>query len=125
MEDVQSGQASMFSFIYQVVGGLIGEATQDKDGLMSKEYTIYNEAEATGLNFNTLKNLFRLYCSYGGTNSPVGGSYYWGIVNIGWNYGHFVQLACRTLADGNSAIYARAYNEPRFTPWNEIISFTM
>lgn len=111
--------------VAEVVGGLIGEATQDKDGLMSKEYTIYNEAKATGLNFNSLKNLFRLYCSYGGTNSPVGGSYYWGIVNIGWNYGHFVQLACRTLDDGNSAIYARAYNEPRFTPWKEIISFTM
>lgn len=111
--------------VAEVVGGLIGEATQNKDGLMSKEYTIYNEAEATGLNFNSLKNLFRLYCSYGGTNSPVGGSYYWGIVNIGWNYGHFVQLACRTLDDGNSAIYARAYNEPRFTPWKEIISFTM
>ena len=125
MEAVQSGQASIFSFIYQVVGGLIGEATQDKDGLMSKEYTIYNEAEVTGLNFNILRNLFRLYCSYGGTNSPVAGSYYWGIVNIGWNYGHFVQLACRTLDDGNSAIYARAYNEPRFTPWKEIISFTM
>lgn len=109
----------------EVVGGLIGEATQNKDGLMSKEYTIYNEAETTGLNFNSLKNLFRLYCSYGGTNSPVGGAYYWGIVNIGWNYGHFVQLACRTLDDGNSAIYARAYNEPRFTPWKEIISFTM
>ena len=111
--------------VAQVVGGLIGEATQDKDGLMSKEYTIYNEAEVTGLNFNILRNLFRLYCSYGGTNSPVAGSYYWGIVNIGWNYGHFVQLACRTLDDGNSAIYARAYNEPRFTPWKEIISFTM
>lgn len=108
-----------------VLGEIIGTASQTKNGLMPKERTNYNQGQTNALNFNDLNDLFRLYSSYGGTNAPLAGAYYWGIVNIGWNYGHFVQIACNTLDDGTSGIYVRAYNQPNFTPWKNMISFNM
>lgn len=41
MEAVQSGQASIFSFIYQVVGGLIGTVTSSKNGLVDRYSDMY------------------------------------------------------------------------------------
>ena len=49
MEAVQSGQASIFSFIYQVVGELIGTASAKKNGLLNKEYSYYKGGYSQGL----------------------------------------------------------------------------
>ena len=53
MEAVQSGQASIFSFIYQVVGGLIGTVTSNKDGLASKDNTVFNKGMVSPRSLNT------------------------------------------------------------------------
>lgn len=107
--------------VAEVVGELIGKATSEKDGLFPKELTPYNIGKVSPLNFNDLINLFRPYASYGGTNAPIGGAYYWGIYNIGWNSDHFVQIACATLDTSFIGVYARAKNGySGFTPWRTV-----
>lgn len=104
------------------LGELIGTATTEKDGLMPKESTVYNSDTADPLDFNELTGLFRLFCSYGGTNAPIGGSYYWGIINVGWNKDHFIQIACATLDTEFVGIYVRPHSgNSGFHRWRQIV----
>ena len=104
------------------VAGLIGEASQHGRGLMPANYTVYNKGNTTTLDFNTLKGLGRLYCSFRSTNGPIAGSYYWGVYNFGWDNGHFVQLAFGTLDTSFIAIYARSfYGNSGWTTWHQIV----
>lgn len=102
--------------------GLIGEATQYVHGLMPANYAVYNKGKTATLDFNTLKEIGRLYCSINSTNGPIAGSYYWGVYNFGWDNGHFVQLAFGTLDTSFIAIYARSfYGNSGWTAWHQIV----
>lgn len=97
-------------------------ADQLGSGLMPSHYTVYNKGNATTLDFNNLKELSRLYCSYRSTNGPKAGGYYWGIFNIGWDSGHFVQFACGSFDSAFIAIYARAFcGNSVWTAWHKIL----
>ncbi len=89
---------------------------------MSKEYANYKEGMFESLNFNELRSLFRLYCSFRGTNTPMSGSYYYGIVNIGHDIDHFTQIVCASLDTDFLAIYARPYaGNIGFQAWRKIL----
>ena len=106
----------MFGFVD--AAGLIGSASQSETGLMPSCYAIYNEGVAQALDFNNLKDLGRLYCSYNSINGPVGGGYYWGIINIGWNPGYFIQIACGSYLDGQIRMYRRMFHTGKtWTSW--------
>ena len=102
---------------YICVAGIIGEANNSKSGLMPSEYTIYSEG-SKALDFNTCKNIGRMYSSYGSINGPIGGAYYWGIFNIGYAGGWFVQIACASYTDGKMRMYRRIhYSNNSWTAW--------
>ena len=89
---------------------------------MSPSYTVYNKGKAETLDFNNLKDLGRVYCSYRSVNGPIAGGYYWGIINIGWDSGHFVQLACATFDSAFIGIFARSFNgNSVWTSWHQIL----
>ena len=105
----------LFGFVS--VAGIIGEANNSKSGLMPSEYTIYSEG-SKALDFNTCKNIGRMYSSYGSINGPIGGAYYWGIFNIGYAGGWFVQIACASYTDGKMRMYRRIhYSNNSWTAW--------
>ena len=101
------------------MAGLIGDASNTQSGLMPSNYTIYSEG-AKSLDFNTCKNIGRMYCSYGSINGPIGGAYYWGIFNIGYAGGWFVQIACASYTDGKMRMYRRIhYSNNSWTTWEQ------
>ena len=101
------------------MAGIIGEANNSNTGLMPSNYTIYSEG-AKALDFNTCKNIGRMYCSYGSINGPIGGAYYWGIFNIGYAGGWFVQIACASYTDGKMRMYRRIhYSNNSWTTWEQ------
>ena len=112
-ETVKISKADLAS----VVAGIIGEANNSKSGLMPSEYTIYSEG-SKALDFNTCKNIGRMYSSYGSINGPIGGAFYWGIFNIGYAGGWFVQIACASYTDGKMRMYRRIhYSNNSWTAW--------
>ena len=104
------------------VAGLIGEASQYGKGLMPSRYAIYNLGNTTTLDFNTLKDIGRMYCSFKSTNGPIAGSYYWGVFNIGWSGTHLIQIACACLDSAYMKIYARSLcGNSGWTEWKQIV----
>ena len=81
----------------------------------------FNKDSASGLNFNSCRDLWRLYCSYGGTNNPLDGQYYWGFFNIGFSGDWFVQIACCMFSDGKMRMFRRMYHSG--TTWTDWLSF--
>ena len=82
-----------------------------------------NEGSATALDFNQCKSLFRLYCSYGSKNSPLGGGYYWGVFNVGWNDAYFIQFACMVFnsSSGRARIWVRPFFDgTTWGSWSQI-----
>ena len=98
------------STLASVAAGLIGVATNDKNGLMPASLTIANIHTGNPLNFNDCKDLWRLYCSFGGENAPITGNYYWGFFNVGFNSDWFTQIACASYADGALRMYRRTFH---------------
>lgn len=108
------------SDVATVVAGLIGEATYSSAGLMPPNRVNYNQNTLVGLDFNYHRDIGRFYGSYGGTNAPVSGNYYWGFFNLGYSGDWFVQIAHRAYSDGNSKMYRRMfYKGNTWTAWSE------
>lgn len=102
------------------MAGLIGEANQNKPGLMPSYLMPYGKDSGETLDFNNCKELGRLYSSYRSTNGPIAGAYYWGIFNIGYARGWFVQLACGSFTDGTMRMYRRIWHSnSTWTAWEK------
>ena len=99
---------------------LIGNASQSKSGLMPYNMFPFNKDTASGLDFNSCRDLWRLYCSYAGSNTPIEGAYYWGIFNIGFSGDWLVQIACGTYTDGRMRMYRRMFHSgSKWTSWTQ------
>lgn len=102
------------------MAGLIGEASQYKTGLMPSYLMPYGKNSGETLDFNDCKELGRLYSSYRSVNGPIAGAYYWGIFNIGYAGGWFVQIACASFTDGTMRMYRRMWHSnSTWTTWEK------
>lgn len=112
--------ANIRSFCTSVVAGIIGTANQNKNGLMPANLTPVGKDSGETLDFNACRDLGRLYCSYRSTNGPIAGAYYWGVFNIGYAGGWFVQIACGSFTDGIMRMYRRMWHSnTTWTSWEK------
>ena len=115
-ETVKISKADLAS----VVAGIIGTANQNKNGLMPANLTPVGKDSGETLDFNACRDLGRLYCSYRSTNGPIAGAYYWGVFNIGYAGGWFVQIACGSFTDGIMRMYRRMWHSnTTWTSWEK------
>lgn len=108
------------SDVATVVAGLMPVATSSSPGLMPANKTNYNLDTVIGLDFNFCRDIGRFYGSFGGSNVPTEGKYYWSFFNLGYSSDWFVQIAHRAFSDGSSKMYRRMfYNGNTWTAWSE------
>ena len=102
----------------KVAAGLMGEASQYKNGLMPASYCKYNSG-GQALNFNDCRELWRHYSSLSGTNAPSHG--YIGFFNVGYSSDWFVQIAFVVQNGGTYKIFRRCYHSGNaWTNWTEL-----
>ena len=88
---------------------------------MPRKKTTVGEDGLMSLNFNDCRDLGRLYCSYGGSNKPVDGNFYWGLFNIGYSTHWFIQIACGSYSDGSMRMFRRVFHSGNtWTSWTPL-----
>lgn len=98
--------------------GLMGVASQYKNGLMPMDYARYNTSGGA-LDLNECKGLWRHYSTVNAINAPTTG--YIGFFNIGYNTDWFIQIACVVQTGGGYSIWRRCYHTGEtWSTWNKI-----